>query len=266
MIDANNQLVAGISADLAVELLVKEYGHKLFTLGLKFCRNPDEAQEMVQEVFYQAYKSWDTFKGDAQVTTWLYTIASRVCAKMHTKRAGEPDRMLSLSSAKDEATHHSHDIPAEQDTPLEIQLRHESEQLILHAIANLPEKYRMPIIMKDMAGLSIQQVAQVLDTPEPTIKTHLHRGRNMVQESLENIHNAAGEIDPTVWTICRDLYAIHQKAKTHDIQFSLPDYYCENCTHMFQQAAEHPPFNDSASVDFCEEICTQVIHNVKTRG
>lgn len=265
MTNTSSKIVAGISPDTAIELLVKEYGPKLYSLGIKFCGNPDEAQDMVQEVFYNVYKSWHTFKGDSKVTTWLYTIASRVCQKMHSKRAGEPAHMLSLSSARDEASGQFLQIASDDQTPLEMQLKHETEQLIAQGITRLPEKYRMPIIMKDLAGLSIEDVSTVLNIPIATIKTHLHRGRKMIQDWLEQIHSATGEVDSDAWSICRDLYLIYHKAKALGIDISLPDFYCENCHELFQDTQD-PNFAQNTDFPaFTEDVHNQVIRHAKNR-
>ncbi|MHC5114458.1 MAG: RNA polymerase sigma factor, partial [Planctomycetota bacterium] len=79
-----------------VQALVDEYGGQLYALGVRFCGDRTEAEDLVQEVFLQAYRAWDSFEGRSSRRTWLYTIAARACQRMHRKRAGEPERMGSL--------------------------------------------------------------------------------------------------------------------------------------------------------------------------
>lgn len=86
------------SAAAAVSRLFEEHGARLYRLGLRFCGSADEAQDLVQEVFLQAFRKWDQFDGRSAPATWLYTIAARRCQRRHRRRAGEPRSLLSLSS------------------------------------------------------------------------------------------------------------------------------------------------------------------------
>lgn len=85
------------SADVAVGRLFEEHAHELYRIGVRFCGNSDEAHDLVQDVFLQAFRSWDQFDGRSAPSTWLYTIAARRCQRRHRRRAGEPRVLASLS-------------------------------------------------------------------------------------------------------------------------------------------------------------------------
>ena len=89
-------MVPPLSATEAVPALLIKYGGRLYRLGIRFCGNADEAQDLVQEVFFAAFRKWDQFGGRSDSGTWRYTIAARACQRRHRKRAGEPPRLLAL--------------------------------------------------------------------------------------------------------------------------------------------------------------------------
>ena len=83
------------SAARAVQELMESDGRKMYGLALKLCRNPSEAEDLVQDTFLQAFRKWDQFEGRSEPTTWLYTIASRLCQRRQRPRSGEPRRLES---------------------------------------------------------------------------------------------------------------------------------------------------------------------------
>ena len=81
---------ADLSAKQAIPLLVDAHGGRLYGLGLKLCGNPADAEDLVQEVFLQAFRKWHQFEGRSDPSSWLYTIGARACQRMHRRRSGEP--------------------------------------------------------------------------------------------------------------------------------------------------------------------------------
>ena len=79
------------SAEVAVGRLFEEHGARLYRLGVRFCGNADEAHDLVQDVFLQAFRNWKQFDGRSSTSTWLYTIAARRCQRRHRRRAGIDD-------------------------------------------------------------------------------------------------------------------------------------------------------------------------------
>ena len=100
----------GRPAREAITELVGRDGAKILGLGMKLCGNRADAEDLVQETFLQAFRKWEQFEGRSSPSSWLYTIAARVCQRRHRRRAGEPDRMESLDellpTAREHATGH----------------------------------------------------------------------------------------------------------------------------------------------------------------
>lgn len=85
-----------LPAGTAIPRLLEEHGDRIYGLALRTCGNPDDAEELVQETFLNAFRRWDSFEGRSDPSTWLYTIATRACRRMHRLKSGEPRTMLSL--------------------------------------------------------------------------------------------------------------------------------------------------------------------------
>ena len=85
-----------IPREEAIPRLLDLYGGRLHALGRQICGCAEDAQDLVQEIFVQAWRKWDQFDGRSDPIYWLFTIARRTCQRMHRKRAGEPERMQSL--------------------------------------------------------------------------------------------------------------------------------------------------------------------------
>ena len=93
---AREEVLAGRRAEEAVPELVARLGDKIFAFSLKFCGNREDAEDLVQETFLQAFRKWDQFEGRSSPSSWLYKIAARGCQRMNRKRSGEPPRIDSL--------------------------------------------------------------------------------------------------------------------------------------------------------------------------
>ncbi len=158
--------------------LVYRYAHRL-------CGEVEAAKDLVQETFLNAYKGFNSFRGDAQVSTWLYTIASRACLRMRRKRKGEPERELSLDEFVPTSNGEFRlQIPMEGLTPEEALQNKELRNALDHAIDKLPKKYRMALVLRDMEGLSAKDVGAIMGLNERAVKSRLHRARLFVRREL----------------------------------------------------------------------------------
>lgn len=95
-IDSMTPMDAGPPTSRPIARLVEEHAGQLYQLAFRFCGSRDEAEDLVQEVFLHAHRSWDGFRGESSEKTWLYKIAARACQRMHRKRSCEPDQIGSL--------------------------------------------------------------------------------------------------------------------------------------------------------------------------
>jgi len=158
--------------------LVYRYAHRL-------CGEPETAKDLVQETFLNAYRGFEGFRGDARISTWLYTIASRACMRMRRKRRGQPERELSLDEFVPTSDGEFRpQLPVDGLTPEEALENKELRQALDQAIQKLPDKYRMTLVLRDMEGLSAKEVGIVMGANERAVKSRLHRARLFVRREL----------------------------------------------------------------------------------
>ena len=160
----------GEPADEAIRRLLDLYAGQVYSLGLRFCGDRTEAEDLVQEVFLQAFRGWDSFEGRSSAKTWLYTIAARACQRMHRPRAGEPAHLGSLDELLPFGEPRIAAIPSDEPEAVQGQIRREARERIEQAIASLPTEFRVPLILKEIVGFSAPEVAGILgmeDGQEP---------------------------------------------------------------------------------------------------
>ncbi|MDX2017332.1 MAG: RNA polymerase sigma factor [Planctomycetota bacterium] len=173
---------AGDDAGRAIPALFESHGARVRALALKLCRNAADADDMMQEVFLRAYRRWSTFRGEADAGTWLYTIAARACRDRLRRKGGIDRRMPAVSQLMPwgETT-----VMAVAAAPEEHEAeRHEAVARVQRAISDLPEHLRVPVIMKEVAGMSVEDTARALGLAENTIKTRLHRARLALRKAM----------------------------------------------------------------------------------
>ena len=232
----------------ALALLVEDQGGRLYSLGLRFCGSPEEAEDLVQETFLQAYRKWPQFQGRSSAATWLYTIASRICQRFHRKKSGEPERMQSLDELLPFGEPRMAVVPDETDGPLNQQIREDGRRQIEAAIAGLPLSFRMPLVLKEVVGCSLAEIAGILGLKEATVKTRLHRARLRIRKALEE---ALPEktVPPPIYSkqVCLDLLQAKQDTLDRGVAFDFPDQLvCERCAELF------------ATLDLAQGVCREI--------
>jgi len=157
----------------------------MYRFANRLCGESEAAKDLVQETFLNAYRGFKNFRGDAQVSTWLYTIASRACMRMRRKRKGEPDRELSLDEFIPSSEGEFRlQIPVDGLSPEEALENKELRLALDEAINKLPRKYKMVLVLRDMEGLSAKEVGTVMGLNERAVKSRLHRARLFVRREL----------------------------------------------------------------------------------
>ncbi len=228
--------------------LVDEHGGTLYSLGLRFCGDQTEAEDLVQEVFLQAFKAWDGFEGRSSTKTWLYTIAARACQRMHRKKSGEPERIGSIDELLPFGETLVSTIPEDQDDAATLQLRKEAREKLEAAIASLPTDFRVPLILKEIVGLSIPEVASILGIAEGTVRSRVHRARLKLRKAVEETLPKTDLSDsPPVYSVqtCLDLLAAKQEALDRNIPFD-STVLCEKCRSIF------------ATLDLTHDACLEL--------
>lgn len=238
------ELTGSESRQEAFAALVDEQAGRLYSLGMRFCGNAHEAEDIVQETFLQAFRAWDKFEGRSKASTWLYSIASRVCQRFHRKRVGEPDRMESLDELLPFGAAAIGVVP-EEDGPLSAQIRAEARESVEAAIAGLQVEFRMPLVLKEIVGFSLAEIGEVMDLKEATVKTRLHRARLRIRKAIESALPVKEVALPAYSKqICLDLLNAKQETLDRNTEFSFPDQIvCDRCSELF------------ATMDLASDIC-----------
>ncbi len=160
----------------AFEELVRAYQHRVFSVALRMLGNRAEAEDVAQEVFLRVHRAIGDFRGDAKLSTWLYAIASRLC--LNRLASGEHRRMRA-----GEATLMT--LPSADAGAAEALERGERDAALQQAIASLPEERRIVVVLRDVEGLSYDEIAHALDLEPGTVRSRLHRARLDLKDKLE---------------------------------------------------------------------------------
>ncbi len=177
---------AGSTNDVeAFDRLYREHVDRIYRFAQRMCGQADDAKDVVQDTFLNAYRGLKNFRGDAQVSTWLYTIASRASIRMRRKRKGEPERELSLEEFIPTSEGEFRlQIPTDGLTPQEALENKELSRALHQAILKLPKKYRLVLVLRDMEGLTAKEVGSIMGLNERAVKSRLHRARLFVRREL----------------------------------------------------------------------------------
>ncbi len=169
----------------AFDRLYRDHVDRMYRFAQRLCGSPEDAKDLVQETFLSAYRNLKDFRGESSVSTWLYTIAAHACQRMRRKRKGEPERELSLDALIPTS---DGDMPLQvpgEDLSPEERLEHkELRRSLFAAVQQLPKKYRMVLVLRDMEGLSAKEVGAVMGLTERAVKSRLHRARLFVRHEL----------------------------------------------------------------------------------
>ncbi|PLX23928.1 MAG: RNA polymerase subunit sigma-70 [Ignavibacteria bacterium] len=165
--------------DHAFRLLVERYSERIRNLVFSVFHDTDLIDDVTQDVFIKAYRALPNFRFDASLYTWLYRITINHCRDIMRKQ--KLRRTLSLNTLLEnrdkELTMKTAVQPEESDT----------RDWINRGLQRLPEKYRTPVILKDMEGCSYQEMAEIMQCELGTVKSRLSRGRSMLRSWLEPI-------------------------------------------------------------------------------
>jgi RNA polymerase sigma-70 factor (ECF subfamily) len=167
----------------AFEDLVSRYENKVYRLAIKLTRNETLAEEVMQEVFLKIYEKIGTFRGESALSSWIYRIAANASfAKLNLEKRHQhadieetmPQAEIALQDRQDSTL----ELP---DRPL---LTNEALSVISRAIERLPEDFRVVLTLRDVEGMSNEEVARILDLSVPAVKSRLHRARLLLRKRL----------------------------------------------------------------------------------
>ena len=166
--------------------LVKRYEQKLYNFSLRMCRNPSDAEDMIQDTFLNVFKYLKNFRYETRFKNWLYKVAASTCIKKRRKSKFAPDKELSLDEflPSDEAEKPDK-VPEWAMLPLDKLLNEELSGVINETILALPKKFRVVIVLRDIEGFSTAETAQILNLSPSNVKVRLHRARLYLRDKLK---------------------------------------------------------------------------------
>lgn len=162
----------------AMEQLLSRHEPRVYRFGLRMCGNEDDARDVLQETLLAAFKNLASFRGDSQVSTWLYQIARSFCIKHRRRREGEPSqhesmeasevRSLASETSESDARAHARQVG----------------QVIEAAMNTLQADHREALVLRDVEGLSAEEAAEVVGIEVGALKSRLHRARMALKQNL----------------------------------------------------------------------------------
>jgi RNA polymerase sigma-70 factor (ECF subfamily) len=166
----------------AFDVLVRKYQHKLVKLITRYVHDPVEALDVAQEAFIKAFRALPNFRGESSFYTWLYRIGINT-AKNHLVAQGRRPPESDID-AQDAEQYEFESRLKDQDTPEGIVERDEVERTIFDAIEALPEDLRTAITLREIDGLSYEEIAQTMDCPVGTVRSRIFRARDAIDKRL----------------------------------------------------------------------------------
>lgn len=175
--------------------IVQRYQHRVYTLALRWMRDPAVAEEVAQDVLIALYRSLASFRGDARLSTWVYRVVVNHCKnRLQYRRRRKMDRHEPLegrAAGDDDAP--VRQFASEDPGPDAARHRSEAERLVADGLAQLDEEQRAIIVLRDIEDLSYEEISDILGVPRGTVKSRLHRARAQLAKVLER-HLDAGDV------------------------------------------------------------------------
>lgn len=166
----------------AFETLVLSYEKNVYNLALRMVKNPEDASDMAQEAFIRAYNSLASFRGESKFSVWLYRIVSNVCLDFLRSRSRHPT--VSLSVENDEGEETELDIPDESQSPEALLERRLTRDSVRRGLDALSEEYRQILLLREIQGLSYDEIAETLSMELGTVKSRIFRARKKLCDFL----------------------------------------------------------------------------------
>lgn len=166
----------------AFDVLVLKYQYRITQLIARYVHNPSDALDVTQEAFIKAYRALASFRSESAFYTWLYRIAINT-AKNHLVAQGRRPPADDID-ARDAEQFEGHSGLKEYDTPEHMLMKDEIEREIATAIENLPDELRTAITLRELDGLSYEEIAEVMGCPIGTVRSRIFRAREAIENRL----------------------------------------------------------------------------------
>lgn len=189
----------------AFERLVRQYGGQMLAVARRFLRCEQDAADAVQEAFVSAFRSIQGFAGNSKIGTWLHRIVVNACLmKLRSDKSRPTASIESLLPTFDETGHHSQRVAA-WHAPSDRLESAELRLMVRRCIDDLPEPYRVVLLLRDIEELNTQETAERLGISEAAVKVRLHRARQALRTLLNPILSAERDPSPSAANDAADL-------------------------------------------------------------
>jgi RNA polymerase sigma-70 factor (ECF subfamily) len=169
----------------AVTELASLYGPRIEQLAFRYLKNREDAEEVTQDVLLKVYRKIEAFRGDAALSSWIYRITFNTA--MSRLRTARFNRNVEVHQAEQqvEGPERAPAEPADWSSLADDQLmRAQMRKKLIEALTHLPEVYRVPVLLRDINGLSTEEASAILHVKPQTLKSRLHRGRLILRKHL----------------------------------------------------------------------------------
>ena len=179
--------------ETAFEVLVTDNEKRIYNLCRRLTGNPEDAAELTQEAFLNAWRGLSRFQGESSFSTWLYRLASNACIDFLRKEKRRQNLSMTVS-LDDEEEARQVELPDERYAPERELERTEVRQAVAAGLERLTPEHRQVLVMREINGLSYAEIRAVLGLEEGTVKSRIARARNALRKVLTERGNFFGEL------------------------------------------------------------------------
>jgi len=166
----------------AFEQLVLAHQNKVYTICVHMVTDREEAADLAQEAFLKAWRNLSSFQGESSFATWMHRLTTNVCLD-YLRKQSRRQNISTAVSLDDEDSGWTEPADHSQDPQVHLE-REERKRALTRALQELPEHHRRPLIMREVSGMSYQEIADALDTDLGTIKSRIARARERLRKIL----------------------------------------------------------------------------------
>ncbi|MFH1572981.1 MAG: sigma-70 family RNA polymerase sigma factor [Acidobacteriota bacterium] len=178
-------LASGAGNHEAFRLLVEKYQRKVFQICLGFVREPQDAENLTQDVFFQIYKNAGRFQGKSKVSTWIYRIAAnRSLNLLRHRRAREWLQYYGGSSRSPDPVSR---VASRRENPDALLERRERQEIVRRALQRLPSRQRVAFILHNVEGISHEEIASIAGCSVSAVESRIHRAKLNLREHLVHL-------------------------------------------------------------------------------
>jgi len=172
--------------DEACEMLVRKFGGPMLSVAKRYMRDEEEARDVVQEAFLQAFRAIGTFRAESRLSTWLHRITvTTALMKLRSRRRRREESIDDLLPTFSEDGHRVESCREWEEDPEEALGRQQTRAIVRNCIARLPKSYRIVLTLRDIDDVDTREAADILGISETAVKVRLHRARQALRELLD---------------------------------------------------------------------------------